>query len=169
MTATSPVSLRRPGAFPSISPSTLMVLLVSGSTATVAFDIWGQAISPMLGYGNLSPDGLARSLLGRLGLPDGAAAGNFIHLLVIGLLAYPIGWLAVFRPLQERFAPGLGWLAASAIYGFGLWILAIGFVAGFALGQPFLKFTTIAWVALVGHVLYGIVCGATVVWLERRR
>ena len=155
---------RRPG----INGGMLAVMLISGSVATVAFDIWGQAISPALGLGNLSPDGLARSLLGRLGLPNDAPQGNFMHLFVIGLLAYPIGYLAIFRPIQERILPGLGWFTASAIYGFGLWILAIGLVAWFALGQPFLKFTTITWIALVGHVLYGIVLGWCIDWIERR-
>ena len=41
-------------------------------------------------------------------------------------------------------------------------------VAWFALGQPFLKFTTITWIALVGHVLYGIVLGWCIDWIERR-
>ena len=46
---------------------------------------------------------------------------------------------------------------ASAVYGFGLWIFAIGGITMIA-GLPFfLGFTGITWVALVGHVLYGIV------------
>jgi hypothetical protein len=122
----------------------------------------------LLGFGNLSPDGLARSLLGRFGLPSGEAQGNLMHLLLIGLLAYPIGWLFVFRPVQQRLAPAMGWFPASAIYGFGLWILAIGIVTTISGLPPFLGFATIAWVALVGHVVYGIVCGGCVYWLERR-
>ena len=159
-------SSRTVGAMPSISRHPRMFMIIAGSVATVAFDVWGQAISPMLGFGNLSPDGLARSLLGKFGLPNGAPQGNFMHLVLIGLIAYPVGWLFIFRPIQERVLPNLGWFVASTIYGFGLWILAIGIIAWIALGQPFLGFTTITWVALVGHVLYGIVSGWITDYLE---
>ena len=143
-------------------------MLLSGAAGTVAFDLWGQAIAPWLGLGNLAPVGLARSLLGSLGLPNGAPAGNFMHLFLVGLVAYPLGWMLIARPILARVLPSLGWIAGSAIYGFGLWIFAIGGVTAVA-GLPFfLGFTTIAWVALVGHVLYGIVQVATLEWLARR-
>ncbi len=45
----------------------------------------------------------------------------------------------------------------AVLYGFGLWVFAIGGITAVA-GLPFfLNFTGITWVALVGHVLYGIV------------
>ncbi len=71
-------------------------------------------------------------------------------------------------------SPGMGWatlsphglagellrtlgLPSSAFYGFGLWVFAIGGITSVA-GLPFfLGFTSLTWVALVGHVLYGIV------------
>lgn len=154
------------GAIPALSFRTVVLLIASGAVATVAFDIWGQVLSVWLGLGNLSPDGLARSLLGTFGLPNGAPEGLFMHLFVVGLIAYPVGWLFVFRPLTERM--GMSWLAGSAIYGFVLWLVAIGGVTLIAEGVPlFLNFTRIAWVALVGHVLYGIVCGWTVQVIDR--
>ncbi|WP_226780632.1 hypothetical protein [Oceaniglobus trochenteri] len=148
---------------------TLVAMLLAGAAATVAFDIWGQALAPMLGLGNLAPEGLARSLLGKLGLPNGRPAGHVMHLVLVGLIAYPLGWMVVFRPIQQRVMPGLHRFAASAIYGFGLWVVAIGGIAGFATGDIFLNFTKIAWVALVGHVLYGVVLVAALSWLARRR
>lgn len=146
---------------PPLNATTLKAILISGAVATVGFDLWGQAISPMLGFPNLAPIGLARSLLGALGLPNGAPAGNLMHLFLVGLIAYPVGWLYVFRPLQERFAPAMPRLAAAAIYGAGLWVFAIGGVTAVA-GLPFfLNFTGITWVALVGHVAYAIIAAAT--------
>lgn len=146
---------------PPLNATTLKAILISGAVATVGFDLWGQAISPMLGFPNLAPIGLARSLLGALGLPNGAPAGNLMHLFLVGLIAYPVGWLYVFRPLQERFAPTMPRLAAAAIYGAGLWVFAIGGVTAVA-GLPFfLNFTGITWVALVGHVAYAIIAAAT--------
>ncbi|MEM7693369.1 MAG: hypothetical protein AAF318_02895 [Pseudomonadota bacterium] len=147
----------------------LLLALIGGSVATVAFDLWGQAISPALGLSRLAPVPLAVQTVDVLTGIRSTNAGHFMHLFVVGLIAYPLGWLAVFRPLQERILP-MHWFAASAIYGFGLFLVAIGFVAGPLLaGNPwFLNFTGIMWVALVGHVLYGIVLAATVKALEDR-
>lgn len=42
---------------------TLFTLLSAGALATVAFDTFGQAISPLFGYAKLAPVGLALSLI----------------------------------------------------------------------------------------------------------
>lgn len=143
---------------PSRFAQTLGLMFISGLAATVAFDLWGQIISPALGFANLSPHGLARSLLGTLGLPNGDFSGYFMHFYLVGLIGYPVGWLFIFRPVWSRLA-GLrgGWFVPAVLYGFGLWVFAIGGITAVA-GLPFfLNFTGITWVALVGHVLYGVV------------
>ncbi len=143
---------------PSRFAQTLGMMFISGLVATVAFDLWGQIISPALGFANLSPHGLARSLLGTFGLPNGDFAGYFMHFYLVGLIGYPVGWLYVFRPVWSRLAGQRGgWFVPAVLYGFGLWVFAIGGITAVA-GLPFfLNFTGITWVALVGHVLYGIV------------
>ena len=143
---------------PNLSVATIGLMFISGFMATNAFDLWGQIISPALGFANLSPHGLARSLLGKFGLPNGNFAGYFFHFYLVGLIGYPVGWLFVFKPVWTTvFGNKMGWFIPSAIYGFGLWVFAIGAVTAIA-GLPFfLNFTGITWVALVGHVLYGIV------------
>ena len=145
---------------PAINQRTLVLMLLAGSFATVVFDLWGQAISPMFGFSRLSPDGLARSLLGTFGLPNAREHGQFLHLLPVGLIAYPIGWMFIFKPLWNKvFGAKGGWFIPSAIYGAGLWLFAIGGITAIA-GLPlFLNFTGIAWVALVGHTIYGIALG----------
>lgn len=150
---------------PSINGRTLILMLLAGSFATVIFDLWGQAISPMIGFARLSPDGLARSLLGTFGLPNARAHGQFLHLLPVGLIAYPIGWMFIFKPIWNKVFGGKGgWFIPSAIYGAGLWVFAIGGITAIA-GLPlFLNFTGIAWVALVGHTIYGI----ALVWALRQ-
>lgn len=156
------------GALPALSPATLKAILISGAVGTVSFDLWGQAISPMLGFASLAPVGLARSLLGALGLPNGAPAGNLMHLFLVGLLAYPIGWLFILRPIQQKLVPALPMLASAALYGVGLWVFAIGGVTAVA-GLPFfLNFTGITWVALVGHVIYAIFAALTFDHIVRR-
>ena len=150
-------------------PDLVMVTLLSGAAGTIAFDLWGQAISPLLGLGNLAPVGLARSLLGNLGLPNGNPAGTLMHLFLVGLVAYPLGWILIARPVLSRIVPSLGWFLGSLLYGVGLWVFAIGLVTMVA-GLPFfLDFTRITWVALAGHVLYAIAQVAALEWMSRRR
>jgi len=145
-------------AIPALNARTLGTMFVAGFFATVAFDLWGQLISPGLGFANLSPHGLARSLLGTLGLLAGDFAGYFVHFYLVGLIGYPLGWLFIFRPLWAMIdRRDMGWVIASVIYGLGLWVFAIGGITAIA-GLPFfLNFSGITWVALVGHVLYGVV------------
>lgn len=148
---------------PPIGVRTVTLMVLAGAFATIIFDLWGQALSPMIGFARLSPDGLARSLLGTFGLPNGREHGQFLHLLPVGLIAYPVGWMYIFKPLWTRFIGGTGWFIPSAIYGAGLWVFAIGGITVIA-GLPlFLNFSGIAWVALVGHTLYGI----ALVWALR--
>ncbi len=143
---------------PPLNAATLGLMFLAGAVATMAFDLWGQIVSPGLGWANLSPHGLAKSLLGTFGLPNGDFAGYFMHFYLVGLIGYPVGWLFIFKPLWEKVLGGLGgWFLPAAVYGFGLWVFAIGGITAIA-GLPFfLNFTGITWVALVGHVLYGIV------------
>ena len=151
---------------------TLGAMFIAGFFATNAFDLWGQAVSPGLGFANLSPHGLAKSLLGSLGLPNGDFIGYFFHFYLVGLIGYPVGWLFIFKPawdavVGDRIAGFAGWFVPAAIYGFGLWVFAIGGITLIAKLPFFLDFTGIAWVALVGHVLYGIVLVAVLRWLAR--
>lgn len=140
-----------------VSLQTLGAMFVAGTFATMAFDFWGQIVSPALGFANLSPHGLAKSLFGALGLPNSDFAGYFMHFYLVGLIGYPVGWLFIFAPIWERIIGQTHWFIPSAIYGFGLWVFAIGGITAIA-GLPFfLGFTGITWVALAGHVLYGIV------------
>ncbi len=162
-------SKRTRGTLPRISVKALILLVISGSVATVFFDIWGQVISPgILGWAQLSPAPLGQQTIKVLFGINSKAAGHFMHLFAVGLIAYPIGYVYIFRPIFERLAPKAHWLPGAALYGFGLFIVAIGIVAGPLLaGNPwFLNWTGITWVALIGHTLYGIVCGWMVKTLE---
>lgn len=163
LNATSRVS----GTFPATNAATLGVMFVAGFFATGAFDLWGQVISPALGFANLSPHGLAKSLLANLGLPANDFAGYFTHFYLVGLIGYPVGWLFIFAPVWARVMGRTHWLVPSLVYGFGLWVFAIGGITAIA-GLPlFLGFTGITWVALVGHVLYGFVMVAVMQAIAR--
>lgn len=156
-------------ALPAINLNTLALIGLSGAVGILVFDLWGQAIAPLLGLGNLSPVGLARGFLGAIGLPNSAAWGNFMHLFLVGVIAYPVGWLFIARPIISRVMPGMHWTIASVIYGIGLWVFAIGFIAWVAGNPAFLGFSRTSWVALAGHVFYAIAAAATIQYLIRPR
>jgi hypothetical protein len=152
---------------PALNARTLGLMFISGFVATCAFDLWGQVISPGLGWANLSPHGLAKSLLASLGLPDNDFAGYFMHFYLVGQIGYPVGWLFIFAPIWAQVAGKTHWFLPSFIYGFGIFLFAIGGITAIA-GLPFfLNFTGITWVAMVGHVLYGIVLVATLQVIDR--
>ncbi|MEM6664334.1 MAG: hypothetical protein AAF666_19405 [Pseudomonadota bacterium] len=165
MTGTSSTSN---GTFGKITAlSTWGAMFVAGFLATTAFDLWGQFLSPTLGFATLSPHGLARSLLGSLGLPNGNFIGYYVHFFVVGLIGYPIGWLFIFKPIWKAIFGQTHWFIPSAIYGFGLWVFAIGGITAIAGLNFFLGFTGITWIALVGHVVYGIVLAAVLAIYDR--
>ena len=150
------------------SLSTIMMVLLAGGLATVAFDMFGQALSPLAGYAKLAPVGLAQGAIKHFfgAVPKGS--GELLHFMT-GMIAYPIGWLLIARPLADRITPGMPKILFAFIYGIGLWIFALYIMAHLVVGMPaFLGFTGITWVALVGHILYAIVFYVGWDWLKRR-
>jgi len=145
----------------------LVTLLLSGAVATVAFDAFGQSLSPMLGFARLSPVPLANQVIEVVTGSGWMPAAQGLHYLA-GIVAYPLGWLLVARPLAARLAPGLPWPVAAALYGVVLWLVALYGLAHLVAGMPaFLGFTGITWVALVGHVIYALVAAGVVAARER--
>jgi len=135
----------------------LGIMFISGLFATIAFDIWGQVISPSLGLAKLSPHSLAMLFLKAIGLSGSAYGGYSLHFIFVGALGYPFGWLFIFRPLWNKVGLPSMPIVAALVFGFGLWVFAIGGITYFVGLEPFLGFTQITWVALVGHMLYGAV------------
>ena len=155
---------------PSISSyiSTVVTVLIAGSVATVAFDLFGQALSPLAGYAKLAPVGLAKGTIKALFGAAAPGAADLLHY-IIGLIGYPLGWLLVARPLSYRLTPWMPKFAVAIAYGIGLWIFALYIMAHWVVGMPaFLGFTGITWVALVGHVVYAMTFFVALDWLERR-
>lgn len=138
----------------------VITLLIAGAFATLAFDIFGKVISPALGYATLAPVPLANSVIKTLfgaGWRPGAEALHYFA----GMIAYPFGWIFIGEPLRQRLTPWLPSLAAAVAYGVFLWIFALYGMAHLIAGNaPFLGFTGITWVALVGHVLFALVVDA---------
>lgn len=140
----------------------IATVAVAGALSTVAFDFFGQSLSPGLGFASLAPVPLANQVIQVLFGAPWEPAAQFLHYLA-GMVAYPLGWIWIAEPLRARMLPGLPWWVAAVVYGVGLWIFALFIMAYLIAGQPaFLGFTGITWVALVGHVLFALVTAAVV-------
>ena len=147
---------------------TVIKVLLAGSLATVVFDLFGQGLSPLAGFAKLAPVGLANGTIKALLGVKVAGGGYLLHMLV-GLLAYPLGWLLIARPLADKITPWMPKLLVAIAYGIGLWIFALYIMAHLIVGmKPFLGFTGITWVALVGHVIYAIAFLGAWEWLKAR-
>jgi len=152
---------------PATTAGGFLLMLVGGLLATIAFDVFGQWLTPTLGFARLAPVPLATQTLQVLFGPFESAAmgGTVVHWLT-GILFYPIGYAFIALPLARAIIPGINWFIVALVSGVVLWVFALYVMAHLVAGNPpFLNFTGITWVALVGHVLYAIVVAAV---LSRR-
>lgn len=137
--------------------SRTFLMLAAGALATLAFDTFGQAISPLLGFANLAPVPLATQTIQVLTGIKSVQLGILLHV-ITGLVFYPLGWMLIARPIQLRIMPNLHWLITSVVYGIALWVFALYVMAHLVAGNPpFLGFTGITWVAFFGHILFAVV------------
>lgn len=147
---------------PAVNARTAATVLTAGAFATLAFDAFGQGLSPLLGFASLAPVPLAKSVLNSVFGIDSTPLAHLLHIFT-GLVAYAVGWVMVVQPLARRFVPSLPWWAAAVAYGVALWVFALYVMAHLVAGMPaFLGFGGITWVALVGHVVYAVVAAAVV-------
>ena len=136
---------------------TALTIVTAGAFATIAFDVFGQALSPLFGFAKLAPVGLAGASLKALFGANPAGAAYLLHA-VTGLLFYIIGWVFIARPLQRAVLPNLHWSIPAVLYGIALWVFALYGMAHLVAGnKPFLGWTEITYVALWGHILYAVV------------
>jgi hypothetical protein len=143
----------------------VFTVIAAGAIATVAFDAFGQGLSPLLGFAKLAPVGLAQQTLKTVlgDVPKGLA--DLLHVFT-GMFAYTLGYLLIARPIQQRIMPSLPWLVTAIVYGVVLWVFALYVMAHLVAGnKPFLGFTGITWVALWGHIIFAVVAA----WIMEAR
>ena len=139
---------------------TIFTLLSAGALATVVFDAFGQGLSPLLGYAKLAPVGLASQTLKQVFGASPAGAAYLLHIMT-GLVAYTLGYFLIARPVQRAVLPRLHWSVTAAVYGVALWVFALYIMAHLVAGNPpFLGFGPLTWVALAGHIIYGLALAA---------
>ncbi|MEM7443744.1 MAG: hypothetical protein AAF414_10490 [Pseudomonadota bacterium] len=154
---------------PSIDTYTIWTVLLAGAMSTVAFDYFGQSLSPMLGFSGLAPVPLANQVISVIFGSGHRPSAELLHYFA-GMIAYPVGWVFIFQPLARKFTPSIPTWIVATVYGVVLWVFALFIMASLIAGNPpFLNFTGITWVALVGHVLFAWVTAAMVGWRENKR
>ena len=142
----------------------LIALGLSGIAALIVFDVFGQLLSPAAGFVELAPVALAELVIDRLFGVTTSGVAFVLHLLT-GLLFYPLGYLFAARPVAQAVAPRTPWWVVGTIYGVIIWLWAVYVMARLVAGLPaFFGFSEFAWVALVGHVLFGWVAAAVIRW-----
>ena len=141
---------------------TVFTLLSAGALATVAFDAFGQGLSPPLGYAKLAPVGLAGSTLKQVFGASPSGAAYLMHIMT-GLIAYTLGYFLIARPIQRAIAPAMHWSLTAVAYGVVLWVFALYIMAHLVAGMPpFLGFGGITLVALWGHIIFALVAAAVI-------
>ncbi len=148
--------------FPPLDRKVLTALGLSGLAALIAFDVFGQIISPAFGFVELAPVGLAELVIAKLFGVSTTGGAYMLHFLT-GLLFYPLGYLFAARPVARAVAPRTPWWVVGTIYGAITWLWAVYVMAHLVAGLPaFFGFSEFTWVALVGHVLFGWVAAAVI-------
>ena len=147
--------------FPSLDRKVLIALALSGVAATIAFDVFGQILSPAVGFVELAPVMLAKLVIAKLFGVTTMSGAYVLHFLT-GLLFYPLGYLFAARPVASAVAPRMPWWAVGIVYGAVIWLWAVAVMAPFAGLPAFFGFSEFTWVALVGHLLFGWVAAAVI-------
>ncbi len=148
--------------FPPLDRKVLTALALSGLAATIAFDFFGQILSPAAGFVELAPVGLAKLVIAKLFGVSTTGGAYVLHFLT-GLLFYPLGYLFAARPVARAFTPRTPWWVVGVIYGVITWLWAVYVMAYLVAGLPaFFGFSEFTWIALVGHVLFGWVAAAVI-------
>jgi len=133
-------------------------ILMAGVASVLVWEIWARLITPLWIGGPLEPAGLIQSVFG---LGDRTIA-EIIHF-AVGLIAYPIGYIFIARPIAKTVLPFLPWWIVALGYGAALWVFALYIMAHLFAGfPPFLGFTQLTWASLVGHLLFALAGGAVV-------
>jgi hypothetical protein len=134
-----------------LDPKGLGRFIIPGIAGLVVWEVFARLVAPLwIGFA-LDPTALIEKAFGISGVP-----AQFLHLLA-ALVIFPVGYVLVVKPVQERLVPRLPWPLAGLGYGVGLWVFAMYGMASLLGGAPpFLGFEPIAWASLVGHLGLGI-------------
>ncbi len=164
-------------------------LVVGGVAGLLVWEFFARVVAVELAGGPLSPIGLVEAVLGKFGIwealalsgSERRAVAESVHY-ATGLVIYPLGYLAIVRPIARASPfPLSGWLLVGLVYGLALTVFAIYVLAHLVAGfPPFLGWlgaleraasgaaplstavTHIGFASLLGHVAYGVALAGAV-------
>ena len=133
-----------------------MVRLAAGAVAaTAALELALRVGAPTL-FG-VDPIDLAEMICKVLGLGPGSYWVGQIGHYGLGLVGFPLGYLA----LASLFR-GVAYVVLGLAWGLVLWVVAMSFVVPMAGSEPFLGFGAATAASLLAHAVYGAVLAAVV-------
>jgi hypothetical protein len=151
-------SVRHSSAMDMTPPKLASTVLLAGIAAEVVWEIWARVITPYIVGGPLDPAALVQDVFHL----QSRLPAEIIHLLV-GLIAYPLGYIFIARPVARTITPFVPWWIVALGYGVGLWIFALYIMAHLFAGHPpFLGFIPLTWVSLIGHLAFSLALAAVV-------
>jgi hypothetical protein len=139
--------------FPKLTMGLFLTALAAGLAADIVWEIWARYITPLWVGGPLQPATLVQQVFGGISYELAEA----IHA-AVGIIAYPLGYLYVARPIADKVTPFLPWWVVGLGFGVGLWVFALYVMAHLIAGNPpFLGWINLTWASLGGHMIFGLI------------
>lgn len=141
--------------------------VVAGLIAGVVFGMMMQMMTAPTPQGGQMPMMQMVTMVVR---SDSMIVGWLYHLFNSAVIGAVFAWLLGGR--AQSYGGGLGW---GALYGVIWWVLGAQILMPVFLGMPpfaslmMAPMRMVAMGSLVGHVLYGLILGASFVWLAKRK
>lgn len=129
----------------------LIKALLGGFIGTIVFTVMGQFIAPhIIGF----PMNIGKMIAGMIHSPENV--GVMIHF-VMGTILFPISYLL----LGYNRIPGPGWLK-GLLYLLPIYLVAMIVIVPMAGKGLFFDSFPTAMIALMGHLIYGVIMGAII-------
>ncbi len=135
--------------------ATLVRLALGAVTATVVLELALRIAAPLL-FG-VQPIDLAQMIRYALGLGPGSYWVGQVGHYGLGLVGFPLGYLALATLFR-----GVAYVVLGLAWGLVLWVVAMSFFAPMAGSEPFLGFGAATAASLLAYAVYGAVLAAVV-------
>ena len=134
-----------------VSKSNVVKALVGGFLGTLAFTLMGKFLAPHLIGQSMNVAAIIAHMLGT-----SESIGLIMHFME-GTIVFPIAYLLI----GYRRLPGSGWLR-GLVFLMPIYLIAMTVVMPIAGKGLFFHSMPMSMVALMGHMVYGIILGAIV-------